>query len=157
METGDKMTTPEEPTPTEPENSAIKEMREAMKRKDAEIAELRTGAVATHLLAIGLEPDKGLGKAIAAGYMGEVSPLAVAEFAKSEYSYEAPVENAQAQQMQQAQQRVDGFGAASTSIAPATGEDIVRAHDQKLASPDASRQDALNALEAKVQHYQIGQ
>ena len=60
------------------DNSAIKDMREAMKRKDDENRDLRGQLVGTHLQSIGLETDKGLGKAIAAGYDGEVTAEAVA-------------------------------------------------------------------------------
>ena len=143
---------------TEPveDNSAIKEMREAMKRKDATIAEQRSQLVGQNLESIGLEAARGLGKAIAAGYEGEdLSATAIAAFAKAEYDYEPVVQNQQAQEIQAAQQRVDGFGQASASMQPANAEDVIRSHDQKLGGQDATRRDAMNALEAKVQHYGV--
>ena len=148
---------PEEET-TEPveDNSAIKEMREAMKRKDATIADQRTMLIGQNLESIGLETGRGLGKAIAAGYDGDdLSTEAIAAFAKTEYDYEPVVENQQAQQMQAAQQRVEGFGQASAPMQPANAEDVIRSHDQKLGGQDATRRDAMNALEAKVQHYGV--
>lgn len=144
-----------ETTPPVEDNSAIKDMREAMKRKDAENADLRGQVLDQHLGAVGLESGRGLGKAIAAGYDGELTADAVAAYAKSEYDYEPVAQNVQAQEMQAAQQRVDGFGQASAPMQPATAEDVIRSHDQKLGGQDATRRDAMNALEAKVQHYGV--
>jgi len=142
-----------EQTPAE-DNSAIKQMREALARKDEENAGMRTQLMNGHLTAIGLSADTGLGKAIAKGYEGDVSKDAVAEYAKSEYSYEQEVqENQQAAQMQETQQRADAFGSAAGSIQPSSQEDVIAALDQKLLSPDATRKDASAAIEAKVQHY----
>jgi len=143
----------ETPEPAE-ETNVVRDQREALKRKDAEIAGYRSDAIATHLGSIGLEAGKGLGKAIANGYDGETTADAIAAFAKTEYDHEyVPQQAPAAQQMQAAQQRADGFGQASSPMQPASSEDIVRSHDQRLASPDATRKDAQNALEAKVQHY----
>ncbi len=144
-----------ETTPPVEDNSAIKDMREAMKRKDAENADLRGQVLEQHLGAVGLEAGRGLGKAIAAGYDGDLTADAVAAYAKTEYDYEPVAQNVQAQEMQAAQQRVDGFGQASAPMQPANAEDVIRSHDQKLGSQDATRQDAQNALEAKVQHYGV--
>lgn len=142
---------------TEPveENSAIKEMRKAIEREKADNAVLRGQVIESHLGAIGLEAGRGLGKAIAAGYEGDLTPDAIAAYAKAEYDYEPVVENQQAQQIQAAQQRVDGFGQASAPMQPANSEDVIRSHDQRLGEQDATRRDAMNALEAKVQHYGV--
>ena len=142
---------------TEPveDNSAIKQMRKAIETKDAENAKLRGQVIEGHLGSIGLEAGRGLGKAIAAGFDGDLTPEAIAAYAKTEYDYEPVVENQQAQELQAAQQRVDGFGQASAPMQPANAEDIIRSHDQKLGGQDATRRDAMNALEAKVQHYGV--
>lgn len=142
-----------ETTPPE-ETNVVRDQREALKRKDAEIAEMRSDAIATHLGAIGLEAGKGLGKAIAQSYDGKTTADDIAAFAKSEYEHEyVPQQAPQAQAMQAAQQRADAFGQASAPMQPVSSEDIVRSHDQRLANPEATRQDAQNSLEAKVQHY----
>ena len=142
-----------ETTPPE-ETNVVRDQREALKRKDAEIAEMRTDAISTHLGAIGLEAGKGLGKAIAQNYDGKTTAEDIAAFAKSEYEHEyVPQQAPQAQNMQAAQQRADAFGQASAPMQPVSSEDIVRSHDQRLAAPDATRKDAQNSLEAKVQHY----
>ncbi len=136
------------------DNSAIKQMREAMERKDDTIASMRTQLVGGHLSSIGLNPDAGLGKAIAKGYDGDVSAEAIAAFAKDEYSYEPKAtENPQAQNVQEAQQRADQFGSAAASVQPTSQEDVVMGFDQKLQSPEATRKDASNAIEAKLAHY----
>ena len=143
-----------EETPVPEETNVVRDQREALKRKDAEIADMRADAIATHLGAIGLEVGKGLGKAIAQSYDGKTTAEDIAAFAKSEYEHEyVPEQAPAAQNMQAAQQRVDAFGQASSPMQPVSGEDIVRAHDQRLGQPDATRKDAQNALEAKVQHY----
>ncbi len=143
-----------EETQVPEETNVVRDQREAIKRKDAEIAEMRADAISTHLGSIGLEVGKGLGKAIAQNYDGKTTAEDIAAFAKSEYDHEyVPEQAPQAQQMQAAQQRADAFGQAAAPMQPVSGEDIVRSHDQRLANPDATRQDAQNALEAKVQHY----
>ncbi len=143
-----------EETQVPEETNVVKDQREAIKRKDAQIAVYRADAIATHLGSIGLEVGKGLGKAIAQNYDGDTTAEAIAAFAKSEYEHEyVPQQAPQAQEMQAAQQRADTFGQASAPMQPVSGEDIIRGHDQRLANPDATRQDAQNALEAKVQHY----
>jgi len=154
METKELIMSDEETTEPVEENSAIKQMRKAIDSEKAENADLRGKILATYLKDIDLEVGRGLGKAIAAGYDGELTTEAVSAFAKSEYDYEMTVQQApQAQEMQAAQQRADTFGQASAPIQPVSGEDIIRGHDQRLGQPDATRQDAQNALEAKVQHY----
>ena len=145
----------EETTEPVEDNSAIKQMRKAIEAKDAENAKLRGQVIESHLGDIGLEAGRGLGKAIAAGYEGDLSPEGIAAFAKAEYDYEPVVQNVQAQEMQAAQQRVEGFGQASAPMQPANSEDVIRAHDQKLGGQDATRRDAMNSLEAKVQHYGV--
>ena len=143
-----------EETQVPEETNVVRDQREALKRKDAEIAGYRADAISTHLGSIGLEVGKGLGKAIAQSYDGDTTAEAIAAFALSEYEHEyVPQQAAPAQQMQAAQQRADAFGQASAPMQPVSGEDIVRSHDQRLQSPDATRQDAQNSLEAKVQHY----
>jgi len=152
---GDTMSDNEQ-TEQQPEqdNSAIKQMREAMGRKDDEIAGMRSQLVAGHLKGIGLQADVGLGKAIAQGYEGDISAEAIAAYAKSEYSHEPVVqENTQAAQMQQTQQRVDQFGSASGSIQPTSQEDLIAAHNERMRSPEATRKDANASIEAKLQHY----
>lgn len=140
-------------TPAE-DNSAMKQMRDELKRKDQTIKDQRTKLVGASLTTIGLEAGTGLGKAIAAQFDGEVTDEAVAAFAKEEYGHEVVVEpNQQAEDIQNAQQRVDQFAGASGSLQPTSGEDVIAAHDQKLAQPDANRKDASRSIEAKLQHY----
>lgn len=136
------------------ETNVVRDQRKALKRKDEEIAEMRADAISTHLGSIGLEVGRGLGKAIAQNYDGKTTAEDIAAFAKSEYDHEyVPEQAPQAQEMQAAQQRADVFGQASAPMQPVSGEDVIRGHDQRLGQPDATRQDAQNSLEAKVQHY----
>jgi hypothetical protein len=137
------------------ENSAIKNMRATIEREQARNAELTQQLVGQHLQTLGLEPDRGLGKAIAKGYDGEVSADAIAAYAKTEYDYEPQAAPPAAEQAVQQQQRVAQFGSASAALQPQGPEDVIASHDNRLASPDANRRDALNALEAKVQHYPV--
>ena len=136
------------------DNSAIKQMRDEMKRKDDKIAEQQAKLVSGYLADIGLSGDKGLGKAIAKDFDGDPTAETVAEYAKTEYEYEKPVDdNPQAENIDAAQKRADAFAGSSGSMQPTSGEDVVQAFDQKLAQPDATRKDARNSIEAKLAHY----
>jgi len=80
------------------ENTGVKAMRDTIDRKNEEIAKLqgelhqhKDAKLSTVVKQIGLNPDNGLGKALKQVYDGEATAEAVAEFAKTEYSYEPTV------------------------------------------------------------------
>lgn len=71
-----------------------KELREAYDRMKRENAALRGQVMGTHLSNIGLDPEVGLGKAIAKEYSGELTVEALAEYARTEYGHEGTVQAA---------------------------------------------------------------
>jgi len=83
----------------------------------------------------GLDTTSGIGKAIFQVYDGEVSKEAITKFAKDEYGHDVSVEpevvHPQAQQIAEAQQRVDNLTSTAGSVA------------------DVSQGDALAEAEAK--------
>jgi len=75
----------------------------------------------------GLDVSTGMGKAISQVYDGEVTSEAITKFAKDEYGYEVPVDdtNPQAQQIAEAQQRLDNVTQTAGSVADPTQGDVL--------------------------------
>ncbi len=152
--TSNQTTTPVEPAateqPAEGQTSGAEALVAYKDRLEKENRELREQLSAQHIRAIGLEPDKGLGKAIVKEFKGELTVEALAAFALEEYQYEttqAPTVDANV--IQQAQAQADLVASASQPIVPLTEADKLAQHDAKLADPDSSRQDAEAAVRDK--------
>jgi hypothetical protein len=80
--------------------------------------------------ALGLDPNSGLGKAIAKEYNGEVSTDALAQYAADEYGYTPPIQedNPVAGQIQQEQGRLDEVGKQAGSVpTPSRNEVLAKA------------------------------
>lgn len=107
----------------ETDEGGPKALREALERAKAEAAEARKEANAYKVRALeaafreaGLDPAKGVGKAVAKEYDGEVTPEAIRAYAESEYGWEAPSqESAIAPVVREAQARVSSVQAESVS------------------------------------------
>lgn len=113
----------EKPTDSGP----IKQLRAAEKAAKAEAKEYRTLLMAGAYNQMGLDPNEGLGKAIAKEYSGKPTPEALAEFAKEEYNYTPAVESSspQAQEIAAEQARIDQVGQGAGSVAPVTQQDAL--------------------------------
>jgi len=75
---------------TEPtEDKTPSGLRDVLERREAALAAANAQLMGVHLEKIGLDPVKGLGKAVANSYDGEFTADAIAAFAKDEYSHEA--------------------------------------------------------------------
>ena len=133
------------------------QLRDYARRMKDERDSLRGQVLGSHLQSIGLEADKGLGKAIAQQYDGDATAEAVAAYARSEFSYEPPTQATAADQQAQAQAErqavIDGVQSQSNPVAPRTNLDRIAELDAKLADPEATRQDAQSALSAKLEQY----
>lgn len=130
------------------------ELREYAERVKAENAALRQQVVQGHLTSIGLEVDKGLGKAIVKEYSGEFTAEAIAKYASEEYGYEPQASSeAAATQLQQQQERVDAIQGESAPVTPTGLRDKIAEHDRTLATPEATRADAQAALSDKLDQY----
>jgi hypothetical protein len=147
--------TPEtDPTRTAPDANA--ELRahadRALARAQAAEAEL----MGMRLEKIGLDPLKGLGKAIAKEYEGEYTLEAIAQYARDEYQHEYEVaeeESPIAAQIEAAQTQADQLAPSSVPIEPVSEDDIVAKHDQRLAQPDATIADAQAAVTDKMSKF----
>ena len=103
-----------------------KELREALKRANEDRDKYKAQAMTTAYAEVGLDPDKGLGKAIAEMYDGEPTAEALAEFA-AEYGHEAPeVENPAQPAIDAGNQRLDDAHQASQSDEPKTQHEQAR-------------------------------
>lgn len=67
---------------------APQQLRDAYKRKTAENDELKAQLRKVTFDAAGLDPDKGMGKAVAAIYDGPLEKDAILAFAKDQFDYE---------------------------------------------------------------------
>ena len=63
----------------------ISELRAEFKKLKAENKELRTSAMTTALSSLGLEADKGIGKAVSKMYDGPVTVDAIKQYASDEF------------------------------------------------------------------------
>lgn len=150
--------TTEQPVPDEPEavQKTSADLRAYADRMKAENAQMRTQLLGTHLDAINLKPDTGLGLAIAEGYEGDISAEAVAKYAQDKYGHvveETTPEPTAAVVQADAQEKVDGLVAGSTPVTPTTQLERIAQHDQILSQPEATRADAQTALTDKLSQY----
>ena len=98
-----------------------KGLRKQLNEAHATIATQRTDLLTPAYQTLGLDPETGLGKAIAKEYQGAASLEALAEFAEKEYGHVAPEaspDHPQAQQVQLAQAALDQVGQVAGSVAP---------------------------------------
>ena len=110
-----------EVTTTAPEAGGPKELRDALAREKEKAHGYRVQLMVGAYKEIGLNPETGLGKAIAKEYDGEPTAEAIAEYAKTEYGYEVELhENPQGAAIQQGQAKVDAVNTQGQSVAPGT-------------------------------------
>ena len=133
------------------------DLRDYARRQKDENTVLRGQLLEVHLDKIGLKPGEGLGLAIAENYDGAPTAEAVAEYAKSKYSYEAPKvetpDDPAATQAAEAQKQLENLQSQSNPVVPTNRQDKIAELDAKLAEPDATAQDAKNALAEKLDQY----
>lgn len=128
-------------------NRYAKEQKARADAKHRELLELRFEN-------LGLDPTKGLGKAVIGGYEGDTSKEAVAEYLKKEYEYTPPEPTSnEPTPAERAQATVDGIESQSQPVPPVNQEDPLIAAQQKLITPEATRQDALSSAALKVEAY----
>ena len=159
---------------TTPEQMDIPDLRKDHDRLKKKVAFYESRELAHQLEAIGLEPDRGLGKAIATGFRGDLEDGAVATYAKEEYdySYTPPAEGAAPDQVEPesdptadtrtrelagAQAPIDQTMAASASAMPTSIADRIRNFDQKAGEGTASAADARAAIENKLTAFEVSQ
>jgi len=121
----------EETTETSAEETG-KGLRAQLEKTLAKNKKLEAREMTRSFNDLGLSLDKGLGKAIAKEYDGEITTEAIAAYADSEYdyTYEAPpAANPQAQAIQQTQAQIDtaSQGAGSVPVTPTELEALAAA------------------------------
>lgn len=109
-----------------------KQLREALKRAQADNAKLTTQLMGRAYSEAGLDTSTGLGKAISKEYKGEPTVEALLAFAKEEYSYEpvAVPDNPQAATITAEQRKLDSVTSVSTSVVPLNEQDALRQAEQ---------------------------
>lgn len=98
-----------------------KELREALSRKDAENKKYRGFLMENAFTTLGLDPTKGIGKAIAKEFDGDPTVEAVEAYAVDEYGWEKPTPaggSEEAALIETAQQRVAQATAGSVTAQP---------------------------------------
>ena len=115
-----------------PQEHGVKQMREALDRQadknkklEAELALYKDKEIDSVFGEIGLETNKGFGKALKQVYDGPINKESIAEFAKTEYGFEpsGQVQNEPQTELEQpvqddARSRVAALDANSTSMIP---------------------------------------
>ena len=122
---------PEETPVVEATDDEPKGLRARLEAALDENKALKATQLETSIKAIGLNPDSGLGKAVAKTFSGDITSDAVAEFAKSEYEWEVPevqpVQSPVAQAITDSHAVLDGVNEAAGSITPPSTQDQIAA------------------------------
>ena len=137
---------------TQPKPDANAELRAYNERLKAENQKLRTTALRSSLTEIGLNPEEGLGVAVAESYSGdEFTPEALAAFAQEKYKYVSD----QVMPQNDPNQRVEGLQNVSTPVEPKTEPTPGQQATQKVEtnSPDATRDDARASINSKANDF----
>lgn len=115
-----------QPDPDEP-----KGLRKQLNESNAKLKIANAREMERAFTEVGLQADKGLGKAILKEYDGEISAEAVAAYAKEEYGWEGTTvsEHPEAQTIAQGQAALDQVGEAAGSVplAPTEGQTLAEA------------------------------
>jgi len=139
------------PTPPS-EQDGPKGLRQKLSRVEKENRSLREQVMKSHLEALGLRQDIGLGKAIFKEYSGDFSLEAIRSYAADEYGHDsgtAPVEPPEVA----IAEKVAGMHAVSTSVIPQPPTDQAAEAVAKMHDPEATRDDAVASLNAKVDQF----
>jgi len=117
--------------PVEPKSEGSG-LRAQLEKTLAENRELKAEKLTDGLVAIGLNENDGLGKAIAKDYSGEYSKEAIAAFADTEYGHKfdtPPAMTPQGAVIQQTQAQIDAAsqGAGSVPVTPTGAEALASA------------------------------
>jgi hypothetical protein len=147
-----------EPITNEPEvKDPNAELRAFNDRLKEENAALRTRTLEADIRNIGLDPKIGLGVAVAELYQGDFSDGSVAAFAQEKFGHAGETaepapsmqEAQKAESIVEAQSLADRVLNTSSSIDVTPELDNIAAMDRKLGSPEATRDDAIAAVDAK--------
>jgi hypothetical protein len=110
---------------------APKQLRDALKKSQAEVQRLRADAHAKAYADLGLDPERGIGKAAAQTFDGEPDELAA--YVEAEYDYAGIPGHPQAEAIAAETARLDdaSVGAGSVPVAPTTQQELAKAEAQR--------------------------
>ena len=109
------------------DSGPIKQLRAAEKAARQEAAEYKTLLMKGAYNDIGLNPNDGLGKAIAKEFDGKPTTEALAEYARAEYGYEKPIgsDHPEAATITGQQAQLDAASQGAGSVLPPKEADVL--------------------------------
>jgi len=135
----------ENTTVEEDSSDGIKQLREEYKKLKAENKEFKANAMNNALSSLGLNADKGLGKAVTKLYDGEVTVDAIKDFVAQEFgevsSSEQPSEDV-VSNVVEAQSRVEQLNKIGVNAEP---QDVSAEFLKFVKSSDTKTRDSINA------------
>ena len=124
----------------------IKQLREEYKKLKAENKEFKANAMSSALSTLGLEADKGIGKAVTKLYDGDVTVEAISEYVAKEFgevSSSEPTEQKDiSENVVQAQTRVEQLNQLGVNAEPV---DISQEFAAFINNSETSTRDSINA------------
>jgi hypothetical protein len=127
------------------------QLRRKMKEAETKAEQWRNEVLKMRVKEIGLSPDEGLGIAVLETFDGDPTPDGVKAFASERYKYQVPASSEEVATRTAAPAgRIDTVANSGGSIEPPPQVDPLVEADKKLADPEATRQDAINALTMKT-------
>ena len=127
-------------------NDNIKQLRDEFKKLKAENKAFKAQAMNSALESLGLESDKGIGKAVTKLYDGEMNVSDIKDFVSNEFgdaiNAEPVVENNVAENVTQAQGRVEQLNKLGVNAEPV---DISQEFNNFINDSNTSTRDSINA------------
>ena len=127
-------------------NDNIKQLRDEFKKLKAENKAFKAQAMNTALESLGLEADKGIGKAVTKLYDGEMNVTDIKDFVTNEFgdaiNAEPVVENKVADNVTEAQGRVEQLNKLGINAEPV---DISQEFNNFINDSNTSTRDSINA------------
>ena len=127
-------------------NDNIKQLRDEFKKLKAENKAFKAQAMNTALESLGLEADKGIGKAVTKLYDGEMNVTDIKDFVNNEFgdaiNAEPVVENKVADNVTEAQGRVEQLNKLGINAEPV---DISQEFNNFINDSNTSTRDSINA------------
>ena len=127
-------------------NDIIKQLRDEFKKLKAENKAFKAQAMNTALESLGLEADKGIGKAVTKLYDGEMNVTDIKDFVSNEFgdaiNAEPVVENKVADNVTEAQGRVEQLNKLGINAEPV---DISQEFNNFINDSNTSTRDSINA------------
>ena len=127
-------------------NDNIKQLRDEFKKHKAENKAFKAQAMNTALESLGLEADKGIGKAVTKLYDGEMNVTDIKDFVNNEFgdaiNAEPVVENKVADNVTEAQGRVEQLNKLGINAEPV---DISQEFNNFINDSNTSTRDSINA------------